>query len=82
MLCFQGKNEIFCNHPPICLNLHNNFVVNQTNDFLQVNVRKEFIVTEVEAFNFKLAKLISLPQPDRCFINLLLTVVIINIFIT
>ena len=86
MPCFQGKNDIICNHPPICPILHKNFVVNQTNDLLQpcpckVNVRKEFIVTKVKTINFKLAKLISVPQSDSCFIHLLLTGIVINIFL-
>ena len=86
MPCFQGKNEIFCYHPPICPILHNNFVVKQTNDLLQPcpckkNMRKEF-VTKVETINFKPAKLISLPQSDSCFIHLLLTGIITKIFFT
>ena len=83
---FQGKTEIFCNHPPICPILHNNFVVIQTWFIaalpLQVNVKKEFIVTEVETINFKFAKLRSLPQSDSCFIHYCLdTGIIINIFV-
>ena len=84
MPCFQGKNEVFCYHPPTCTILRNTIEANQTIDCSLTPAgkyeKKYLLLPKLKPL--AIAILMSLRQSDSGFITLLLIGIIINDFTT